>query len=352
MSEVARVVLGIEVPQIAEEVMHFLDRTERVRVVGAASDDQQLDAAVRQLEPDMVMATPSLLGRGAPGRAPVVAVDIEETVGGLRAALRVGARGFYVWPRDRGALATAAARTAADAGGHGADTGRVIGITGARGGAGASFVAANVAAAIARMQTRCVLVDADAAFADLRPVLGVPLEPAPRSIAELAVVADELSATHLQEVLWTHPAGFPVLLAPPEPAAGDGYREAIRALTRLFDVVVVHLPRTMDTKMRALAVRADVLVVVLGLDVASFHGAKRLITDLDPDRLRFVIDRATRSEIVPSDVERVLGRSACAVIPIDRTVPGLQDRGRLASPRGRAGREIARLAAALLEVAS
>jgi hypothetical protein len=45
----------------------------------------------------------------------------------------------------------------------------------------------------------------------------------------------------------------------------------------------------------------------------------------------------------------VLGRPASAVLPLDRTVPGLQDRGRLASPRGRLGREFTRLASQLTE---
>ena len=36
MEEVARIVLALESPDVAEEVMHFLDRTGRARVVGTA----------------------------------------------------------------------------------------------------------------------------------------------------------------------------------------------------------------------------------------------------------------------------------------------------------------------------
>jgi hypothetical protein len=193
-------------------------------------------------------------------------------------------------------------------------------------------------------------VDADAAFGDLTPALGVPSEPAPRTVADLSAVADEISLAHLEEVLWAHPAGFRALLAPEAPVdAAIGYREAIHALARSAELVVVLLPRSMDARARALAVRADLLIVVLGLDVASFHGARRLVTDLNSERLRFVVNRAARGEIVPGDVERVLGRPASAAFPLDRTVPGLQDRGRLASPRGRLGREFTRLASDLLE---
>jgi hypothetical protein len=58
----------------------------------------------------------------------------------------------------------------------------------------------------------------------------------------------------------------------------------------------------------------------------------------------FVVDRATRGEVVPTDVERVFGTPARAVIPADAAVPRLQDHGRLLSARSRAARAVARLA--------
>src|SRR5262245_64148463 len=51
MEEVTRVVLALEPPDVAEEVMHFLDRSGRARVVGTAGDIVQLTAAVRQIGP-------------------------------------------------------------------------------------------------------------------------------------------------------------------------------------------------------------------------------------------------------------------------------------------------------------
>jgi Flp pilus assembly CpaE family ATPase len=106
----------------------------------------------------------------------------------------------------------------------------------------------------------------------------------------------------------------------------------------------------MDDTVRLGLGLADVVVMVLGLDVLSFRAAKRVIdaTGLD-DRCSFVVNRATRREISPDDVERVFGRSPVAVIPVDRRVPAAQDRGRLLPPRGKAGRSVDRLAANLLE---
>jgi hypothetical protein len=51
MEEVARIVLALETPDVAEEVMHFLDRTGRARVVGTAVDASQLAEAVDSSSP-------------------------------------------------------------------------------------------------------------------------------------------------------------------------------------------------------------------------------------------------------------------------------------------------------------
>jgi len=64
MEEVARFVLALEQPEVAEEVMHFLDRTGHARVVGSASDERQLLEAIRQLEPDAVVAAPTFIPSG------------------------------------------------------------------------------------------------------------------------------------------------------------------------------------------------------------------------------------------------------------------------------------------------
>ena len=79
MDQVARIVLALEAPEVAEEVMHFLDRSGRARVVATADDDRQLAEAIRQLEPDAVVAAPAMLG-GRTGAGVVRALDTRESV--------------------------------------------------------------------------------------------------------------------------------------------------------------------------------------------------------------------------------------------------------------------------------
>jgi DNA-binding NarL/FixJ family response regulator len=89
VDDVTRVVLGLEQPGVAEEVMHFLDRGGRARVVATASDERQLAEAVRQLEPDAIVASPGLARlAGSISGGVLLALDTAESVRSLRGAIR------------------------------------------------------------------------------------------------------------------------------------------------------------------------------------------------------------------------------------------------------------------------
>jgi pilus assembly protein CpaE len=356
MEEVARIVLAMDAPDVAEEVMHFLDRTGHARVVGTAVDASQLAEAIHQLEPDAVVAAPSLVSPGALNGSALLAVDTTQSVGTLRRAIRAGATGFYLWPAEREELALAAARVGPARDDVAGDRAPVIAVYAPRGGTGATFVATHLAAAFAQRKRRCVLVDLDMLFADASAAIGVPSGDPVRTIGDLAPLAKELGSRHVEEILWRHPKGFGALLAPGEeqlsPTVGaETYRAAISAARRSCDVVVLHVPRALDVVARAGLEMADRVLVVLGLDVLSFRDAKRAIDVAALEgRCAFVVNRATRSEVTPRDVERVFGERPLAVIPSDRAVASAQDHGRLLPMRGRVGRALDRLARRLLEV--
>jgi pilus assembly protein CpaE len=358
MNEVARVVLALEGHEVAEEVMHFLDRSGCARVVATASDERQLAEAVRQLEPDAVVAAPGLAAQSRISNGPVLlALDTSESVRSLREAIGAGASGFFVWPADRDGLAQAAARALPPADPAEDRRGRVVAVYGARGGVGATFLAAHLAAAMGRRRLDCVLVDLDLAFADISAAVGAPSDEPTRTIADVVPLVDELTDQHLDGILWRHPEGFRLLLAPgdAESAAlieGDQIRAAVQAVRRLADVVVLHIPRGFGDVARAGLQAADRVIVVLQLDVLSFRAARRAIGAAGvEERCLFVVNRAARAQIVPRDVERVFGRPPTLVIPVDRAVPRAQDKGRLLPSRSRTGRAVGRLAALLLEEA-
>lgn len=360
MQAVANVVLAIEVPEVAEEVMHFLDRTGSVRVLATAADERQLAEAVRQLDPSAVVAAPSLLrGFSASSDVAVLAVDTGESTGGLRAAIGAGARGFFVWPAERAELADAVSHSVRPPPPAATGRAKVVTVSGARGGSGATFVTTHLAAAFARTDMDCVLVDMDALFGDVSSALGVREDDdSIRTIGSLDPVAEEISAGHLEDTLWKHASGFRVLFAPrsfdaPELGRVDRYRPVLEAVTANSDLVVLHTPRGFGSLSRMALEWADTALVVLSLDVMSFHGARRLLQAIEQgtrdERIGFVVNRAARAEIVPADVSRVFGRAPVAIIPEERTVSSLQDRGRLLPANGRVGRMFSRLATQILD---
>ena len=357
MDQVARIVLALEAPEVAEEVMHFLDRSGRARVVATAGDDRQLAEAVRQLEPDATVAAPSLLG-GRKGTGVVLALDTRESVTSLRTAIRAGAAGYFLWPKERADLlevAAAAVRRARET----ATRGTVVAVHGGRGGVGVTFVATHLAAAFARRGS-VILIDADPVFGDVAHALGAPTgddaEPV-HTFADAASLGEDLGPDQLRGALWRHASGVDILLPPsPEEAARLGPAElrlVADAAAQSADVVVVHLPRALSPMTIAGAEIAGRLLEVLTLDVASFRATSRGLEALAPlhleGRVGLVVNKAARSEVTPGDVLRVFGEPALSVLPHDRAVGSARERGRLSPERGRMARRFDRLAVALTD---
>jgi pilus assembly protein CpaE len=364
MQDLIKVVLGIRPHDLAVEVMDFLDRSGRTRVVATAEDGEELARAVRRLEPDAVLAAPDIMhAAGSPNGSAYLAIDTEESIRGLRDALRAGAVGFFVWPAERDELVGAAAGLLGGPAGRADKRAAVVAVYGPRGGVGTTFLATHLARAFGRAGKETVLVDLDLAFADVSGALGVKAgsDPAPPSLAELAPVIHELSPRRLREALWSHPQGFRVLFGPSDPELAESIdashcRAALGALAASADVVVIHLARLLDDRTRTALDLADRILMVLSLDVMSFRCGRRAMDVLGrlglEERCEVVVNRATRAEVGPSDVVRVFGRPPAAVVGVERGALTAQNRGRLLPARGRGMRAIGQLAERVLEMAS
>jgi Flp pilus assembly CpaE family ATPase len=354
MEQPTRVVLAVDAPEVLDEVLHFLDRTGAIRVLATADDGSQLAEATKQLEPDVVIAAPRLAAH-VPSSTPCIAIASRESVAALRAAIGAGVRAFTVWPAERDELLRQLRGYAATARVF-ARTAQVIAIHASRGGAGCTFVATHLARAFAQRERATILIDADPFGGDVETVLGIPegadgIHP----VSTLAEVVDELTPAALREALFTHASGFGVVTASPPDAAPP----SAAAVSRLVDLaaaaadtVILHTGRALDEVTRTCITGADVILEVLSLDVAAFRAAVRtggrLAGDAVDERTWFVVNRAARGDVVPRDVERVFGRSASVVIPLDGSVPRQQDHGRLISTRSRAARSVSKLAERLI----
>jgi Flp pilus assembly CpaE family ATPase len=225
----------------------------------------------------------------------------------------------------------------------------------ARGGAGCTFVATQLAQAFAKRGLACLLVECDLTYADVTQALGLA-DGDVRSLTDLAPVRDELGVEHLEGIRVRHDAGFDVVLGPNGTDGVSGDDEVLRTVIGLAaasaEVLVLHLPRDLSSTTRWCLEQADRIVEVLTLDVLSFRAASRALEALSPlalgSRVGFVVNRAARSEITPGDVHRVFDGDPLAVVPADPSIPRLQDHGKLAPTRGRVGRVFDRLAERLI----
>lgn len=355
------VMLGIEDLALQEEVLHFLDRLPGISVAGAAAESESFIGRVLEAAPDAAVVSPGFLSsvEALAGHAAVLVVAEKETTSTLRAALGSGARGFYVWPEEREALARDARKAARKIEQEPQTTGRVVAVYGPRGGAGVTFLAANLAAACAARGASTVLVDLDPFFADVTCAIGVPLTSDFATMADLVPVLDELTREHLGRVLYAHPVGFWALLGPPEPSLAavlpPAYAtRAIDLLRKEHEAVILHLPRAIDEACRGALELADEVLVVVTLDVLSFRAAHRALTYLGGlglgERCRLVVNRASAGEVIPEDVERVFGLRPLAILKHDRAIPRSMNRGDLVAGRsGQVGRCLAGLARHVLE---
>ena len=351
MQRPTRVVLALDAPDVSDEIVHALDRSGGAHVVATAADGRQLAEAVRQLEPDLVLAEPRLAG-GVPGATPRITIASRESVAGLRSAIEAGASGFFVWPAERDELLERVQRSASAQAPYDRRA-LVVAVHASRGGAGCTFLATHLARALVVSGSTCALLDVDPDGDDVATALGLAEDADEvHTIADVAGVAEELTPESLAEATWRHPDGFHVVIAPrqgQEPVASPRVLDAIGIAAATWDAVVLHTARGLDDVTRGALDVADVVLELVTLDIASLRGTTRTMARLgvalDEPRWRIVVNRAARAEIVPGDVQRVFGRPAQAVVPADAAVPRAQDRGLLAPGRSRAVRAVARLAA-------
>jgi len=355
----ARVAVGIHALGFHQEVQDFIGRDPRFDIVGAAADADRLVAIIGSRSPDAVVACPTVARElrhpSLEERRPPLVIVVEEmTVPVLREAIDLGAEFVFAWPEERAELA----RTVAGMGGRradlGGDRGTVVAVQGARGGAGSTFVATHLTAALSADGASVVLVDAAVSLSDASAALGVEPDAERRTVLDLIPVMNELSPGHVQDALFHHPRGFSVLLAPPDPGPASEIppalmQGAIESLARHNEWVVVLLPRAADSTARSAARRADRFVLVTPLDLFSLYGAKRtmesLRTDVNPGGWRIVVNRPTRPSLGTKDVQRVLGMTHVATIRSDGRVRRVQERGELLRRwNSGAGRDIRRLA--------
>jgi pilus assembly protein CpaE len=231
----------------------------------------------------------------------------------------------------------------------------LISVVGAGGGNGASTVAANLAVALCGKHRECALFDLSLSSGVLASLLD--LEPA-HTLADHCHHAKRMDKTLLLRSLAKHSSGVHLLAAPASyrdlnAVTSQGVRKALGLARSHFRYVVVDHGCPYRAEQLQVLYQADIILIVMRLDVATVRHAQELISFLDEnrisrDRLRLVVSQYRRPhELRIADVEKVLGMRACQLIPDDmRSVNRANNCGVplvLSSPRARVARSIVNL---------
>ncbi|WP_329455909.1 AAA family ATPase [Streptomyces sp. NBC_01497] len=266
----------------------------------------------------------------------VILITSEPGPGLFSAAMDAGARGLVTLPLSYEELAQRVQAAAAWSTGvrrhlgqggvelYGGPGGRVVTVSGAKGGVGTTVVAVQLALAANASGMATALGDLDLQAGDVASYLDVQFR---RSVVDLSAIQD-ISPRVLQDAVFQHHTGIGLLLAPADGERGEeindrSVRQIVSALRNRYEIVVLDCGTQMNSANAAAIEMADTTVLLTTPDVVSVRAARRMVRLWDRLQIRkadqtvTVVNRHVRSsEIQPALVERITGtRVAKTVVP-------------------------------------
>ncbi|WP_166139789.1 AAA family ATPase [Nocardioides ochotonae] len=330
-----KVVVGAADQAVVRELRALLAEIEGTEILSIVESSHELSAVVARLKPAVVLLHDQLGPQSAPDvvrelvfRSPTTGVLVVNSgMDGDTAllAMEAGAKGVVRYPmgfddllsrfevarqwseRMSGLISGAVADTARDLGRHG----RVTVIAGAKGGVGTTTIATHMAIDLQRKVpgTKVCLVDLDLQAGD---VSGIVEARQRVSIADVAKVAEDLSAATILDALVRHESGVSLLLAPvqvqeSEYVTANAVRAILGLLRQEFDVVLVD-GGSHATPAQAAAIEvADTAVVVVTPDVLAMRSFRRSVQAWEglgvrsEQELHVVVNKVSRDDALTFD---------------------------------------------------
>jgi pilus assembly protein CpaE len=206
-----------------------------------------------------------------------------------------------------------------------APAGRVLAVLGSCGGTGASTVAVNVAATLAREHRRCALVDLNPGRGDLAALLDLKPQ---FNLADLCLNVSRMDRAIFEKMLAPHASGVHLLAAPRtfsdvRVVTPDGVSQALTMASSFFPFVVVDVEDCFHEEQAVALRQAATILLVARLDFTSLRNARRMLEhcgDLGISRtnIRIVINRYGQScELPVAEAEDAMGEKLTHLIPDD-----------------------------------
>jgi pilus assembly protein CpaE len=247
----------------------------------------------------------------------------------LRNAMQAGARDLLSPPYEAEALAARLVELARE--GQAARTenaARLIAFINAKGGSGASFIAANVAAALAGKHGRkTVLLDFDIQFGGLPIYLNMIPE---GGLIKALEFSDTLDSAALPGYVQVHDSGLHLFssakreLVLPNEIAEERIVHLLNVLDATYQEIIIDLPRRIDHSTATILERLDQVVMVTQQSVTHMQDTKRLLTILNDnlgisqERVQIVVNRFNKkAEVRNEDFKNAFPGITIETIPSD-----------------------------------
>lgn len=329
------VVVGAADQAIITELRGMVSEIDGATVSAYLESTTELSAHTGRMKPDVVVLHDQLgpqatsdVVREITFRSPATGVLVVNTRGdldGAIGAMEAGAKGVLSYPlsfddlltkfdaarswseRMAGLLTGAVADTSRELGRHG----RVTAVAGAKGGVGTTTVATHLAVDLQRKVpgTKVCLVDLDLQAGDVSAILEARRRV---SIADVAKVSQDLSASTILDALVVHESGVSLLLTPVQVAetefvTANAVRAILGLLRQEFDVILVDAGSHATPAQAAAVEVADEVVVVVTPDVLAMRSFRRTVEAWESlgvraeQELHVLVNRTSRDDVLNMD---------------------------------------------------
>lgn len=347
-----RVLIAEHNPERREQMRAALTENGVLEIVGAARDGAEVRRLAHALRPDIALIAEDLPPPGgfaaAEGLAAsglpleTILVCAENSDRDLRRAMRAGARevvcrtagGAELRAAVQSVHAESLRRRSPDAAETGPALGKIVAVSGAKGGIGKTTLAVNLAAALAAETGEpTVLVDLYTQFGDAALLLNIFPR---RTLADLVQVElADLDAALAEDHLERHSCGLKLLAGASAPLPLDALAPALlQHLLQLlrcdYAYIVLDVPPVLtETTRRALAEADRVLLVANLFDLTTLADTRLWLEAVPLDTVQVVLNRISPSnKLQMPDIARTLGRTIDFCIPNDgRLVPASVNSG-------------------------
>lgn len=205
----------------------------------------------------------------------------------------------------------------------GINKGTVVSVYNPSGGMGTTTIAVNLAATLAALGEKTVLVDLNLCSGDVTAFLDLT----PRyTLSNVTARLGHVDASFLRSVIVSHPCGIHVLCAPVDLGEADQIqpeqlREVIDILKGIFTYIIIDTAGPLFGCNLSTFESSDQILFNTTLNLPALKNAKRYFTamyneGLGSDKVRLIINRQTpKDEIKVVDAEKILNTKSYMTVP-------------------------------------